>query len=227
MSPYYILKLAQDSGSTKVVQNWLSSNQWHPNQHHFTYVIEWNRKAGVSVPPEQYVEACAAHSTSLPQQQQQQQEGLDQDYDQDLTQPPQQQQQEEQQQAQLQQQQPGEDTDMQQQQQPDHNHHNQQQQQPCWVPDGSVNLRSGAAYEVVGCYVFTALEAPQQHESVVPIHALRRDPHAKVVSLEDCVEAFLQPEQLSEADEWYCPKCKTHVQVGAGCYLWEGLWWCV
>jgi hypothetical protein len=94
-----------------------------------------------------------------------------------------------------------------------------------------VNLRSGAAYEVVGCYVFTALEAPQQHESVVPIHALRRDPHAKVVSLEDCVEAFLQPEQLSEADEWYCPKCKTHVQVGAVCCLWYwrslGWGWCV
>jgi hypothetical protein len=51
--------------------------------------------------------------------------------------------------------------------------------------------------------------------------------HGVGASLEDCVKAFLQPEQLSEADEWYCPKCKTHVQVGAGCYLWEGLWWCV
>jgi hypothetical protein len=213
MSPYYILKLAQDSGGGTVVQSWLA-NQFHPNHHHFTFMIDWYRQAGVSVQPEQYAEACAAHSGSSPQQQQQQ--GVEQDHD-DLTQPP------EQQQEQQEQQQPGEGMQPEQQQQ------QQQQQQlvqslPCWVPDGSESLpRPGAPYEVLGDYVFTALEAPQQHASVVPIHAMRKDPHGKVVSLEDCVEAFLQPEQLSEADEWYCPKCKTHVQVGRAGLGWTGL----
>lgn len=69
---------------------------------------------------------------------------------------------------------------------------------------------------ILGAYVASAMDSPQLDPSVRPIHAARADPRGKVVSLEDCVEAFLQPEQLSEADEWYCPKCKTHVQVGLG-----------
>jgi hypothetical protein len=28
------------------------------------------------------------------------------------------------------------------------------------------------------------------------------------------LQAHLQPEQLDEANSWYCPKCKTHRQVG-------------
>ena len=38
----------------------------------------------------------------------------------------------------------------------------------------------------------------------------------QTVSLQQCVEAFLQPEQLQEGDEWYCPRCKEHVQVRVG-----------
>lgn len=30
----------------------------------------------------------------------------------------------------------------------------------------------------------------------------------------DPAQAHLQPEQLDEANSWYCPKCKTHQQVG-------------
>lgn len=40
------------------------------------------------------------------------------------------------------------------------------------------------------------------------------------------MEAFLQPEQLSSDDEWYCPKCKEFVQVRGTCEGdvggWEG-----
>jgi hypothetical protein len=39
---------------------------------------------------------------------------------------------------------------------------------------------------------------------------------ARPVCLEQCVQAFLQPEQLSHEDEWYCPKCKEFVQVWNG-----------
>lgn len=28
------------------------------------------------------------------------------------------------------------------------------------------------------------------------------------------LQAHLQPEQLDEANSWYCPKCKKHQQVG-------------
>lgn len=28
------------------------------------------------------------------------------------------------------------------------------------------------------------------------------------LSLEDCVQSFLAPEQLAEDNMWYCPKCK-------------------
>lgn len=67
---------------------------------------------------------------------------------------------------------------------------------------------------ICGDYVLTPLEQPEYDPSTHAIKAARSTPGGKCVGLEACVEAFLQPEQLSEADEWYCPKCKTHVQVG-------------
>ncbi len=41
------------------------------------------------------------------------------------------------------------------------------------------------------------------------------------MSLTACVEAFLQPEQLGEADSWYCPQCKEHVQADKKLDLWH------
>ena len=41
------------------------------------------------------------------------------------------------------------------------------------------------------------------------------------VTLSSCFEAFLQPEQLSEDDSWYCPTCKEHVQADKKLDLWH------
>jgi hypothetical protein len=189
MAPYYLLKLAQESGST-VVPSWLA-NQFHPNHHHFFFTLDWHKGAGRKLSNDEYLSACEAENAQL--QQQLQQEASQQE-------PP----------AEQQQQQDGmQGTNQQQQQRPG---------LPFWIPDGSdpgSQVHSEEQrHEVVGAYVLSAMEQPQHDASVKPIHASRQDPKGKVVSLEDCVEAFLQPEQLSEADEWYCPKCRTHVQVG-------------
>jgi hypothetical protein len=195
MAPYYLLKLAQESGST-VVPSWLA-NQFHPNQHHLFFTLDWHKGVGRKVSNDEYLSACEAETVQLEQavQQQMQEEASQQE-------PPAEQQQ--------QQEQDGMQgaADQQQQQRPG---------LPFWIPDGSdpdSTARSEEQrHEIVGAYVLSAMEQPQHDASVKPIHAARHDPKGKVVSLEDCVEAFLQPEQLSEADEWYCPKCKAHVQV--------------
>jgi hypothetical protein len=209
MAPYYVLKLAQDSGSHgTVVQSWLT-NQFHPNQHHFTYVMDWHEAAGVRVEHLQYLGACEAENAQM--QQQLSQHG------------------EVQQQQQQPQQQEDQDAVMQAAPAADAPAAAAEPAaaaaapavcNPFWLPDpNDADASSRCAqsgHTVVGHYVISAMESPQKDPSVQPIHDARADPRGKVVSLEDCVEAFLQPEQLSEADEWYCPKCKSHVQVQAG-----------
>jgi ubiquitin carboxyl-terminal hydrolase 4/11 len=37
-----------------------------------------------------------------------------------------------------------------------------------------------------------------------------RDQMKKIIDLKDCIQEFSEVEQLSENDEWYCPKCKSH-----------------
>jgi hypothetical protein len=89
-----------------------------------------------------------------------------------------------------------------------------------WLPDSTSLSPDGQgdqplldAIEICGEYCTQRLQQPEYDVSTAPIKAARADPRGKAVSLDACVEAFLQPEQLSEADEWYCPKCKEHVQV--------------
>lgn len=67
-------------------------------------------------------------------------------------------------------------------------------------------------HAVGGSYNTAAMEQPLAHESWVRAEqqaAQGRRP----VTLAACFEAFLQPEQLSEDDSWYCPKCKDHVEA--------------
>jgi ubiquitin C-terminal hydrolase len=61
---------------------------------------------------------------------------------------------------------------------------------------------------------------PLQHETAVAARARAQEP-ARPVSLHECVQAFLQPEQLGEADSWYCSKCKQHVQADKKLDLWS------
>jgi hypothetical protein len=65
---------------------------------------------------------------------------------------------------------------------------------------------------VVGGYVLSDMEQPAHDASATAMRERASQPRS--VSLQQCVEAFLQPEQLQEGDEWYCPRCKEHVQVG-------------
>jgi ubiquitin C-terminal hydrolase len=63
------------------------------------------------------------------------------------------------------------------------------------------------------------MPAPQ-HESAERYRARAAGP-PRAVSLHACVQAFLQPEQLGEADSWYCSRCKAHVQADKKLDLWS------
>jgi ubiquitin C-terminal hydrolase len=41
------------------------------------------------------------------------------------------------------------------------------------------------------------------------------------ISLNECVDAFLRPERLDAADEWYCSRCKSHVRAEKKLDLWH------
>ena len=41
------------------------------------------------------------------------------------------------------------------------------------------------------------------------------------ISLNSCLECFLQHERLDPQDSWYCPKCKDHVQADKKLDLWS------
>ena len=61
---------------------------------------------------------------------------------------------------------------------------------------------------------------PAQHESAIAAAAAAKAP-PRPVTLDDCVDAFLQPEKLDEADSWYCTSCKAHVQAEKKLDLWR------
>ena len=51
----------------------------------------------------------------------------------------------------------------------------------------------------------------------VTTRQLREDPRKKIaekaISLDECIERFLESEILSELDTWFCPSCRSHVQA--------------
>eukprot|EP00798_Chlamydomonas_sp_ICE-L_P020878 gene20878-27720_t len=63
-------------------------------------------------------------------------------------------------------------------------------------------------------YDTSVMCTPIEDESVTEAEAKLESSRnvKKSVGLQQCVKAFLQPEQLAEEDTWYCPKCKDHVQ---------------
>jgi len=54
----------------------------------------------------------------------------------------------------------------------------------------------------------------QYHESWQPVKS-------DSITLDDCFKSFLETEQLSSNDEWYCPKCKTFQQAMKKFDLWN------
>jgi hypothetical protein len=198
------LKLARDSHDfATVVSPWFTAH-FHPNAHHTTMVLDWHLGSGYSVPYQEYAAAATTAAAELHAssaacgQQQQQQDAKQQD-------------------AEMQQQ----DAAVQQ-QQPDGSTNSSSEDSYFWLPDSNSLSPDGQpqgdqplldSIEICGEYCTQPLQQPEYDPSTAPIKAARADPRGKAVSLDACVEAFLQPEQLSEADEWYCPKCKEHVQV--------------
>lgn len=71
-----------------------------------------------------------------------------------------------------------------------------------------------------GRYDLSAMDEPAEHASAAA-HSARLRGGKTPVSLAACVEAFLQPEQLSEEDSWFCPGCKQHVQADKKLDLWS------
>jgi hypothetical protein len=170
-------------------------------------VLDWQLGSGYSVPYQEYAAAAATAAAAALQAAeagcgQQQQDAMQQDL--------------QQQDAAVQQQQ-------QQQLDASTNSSSSSSDSFFWLPDATSLSPDGQpqgeqplleTIEICGEYCMQPLQQPEYDASTAPIKAARADPRGKAVSLDACVEAFLQPEQLSEADEWYCPKCKEHVQVG-------------
>ena len=50
---------------------------------------------------------------------------------------------------------------------------------------------------------------------------LAQDKGTKVVELEDCIEKFMEGEQLDDLNAWYCPGCKRHVCALKMIALWS------
>ncbi|KAF8056355.1 UBP11 [Scenedesmus sp. PABB004] len=221
--PPYLLKLARDTADCSTsVASWCASH-FHPHVHHSTFVLDWQAGCGAAHSAEAYLAAAAAAAVERQQQDQQQ---LDQGS-------VARQQQQQQQQPGQQQQQPGaagapppalqaqgDDDDGQ--PAPALAPPGPSADPHFWAPPGPGSgplvgcapaAAPGGDVVVVGDYVLDALEQPEFDASLGAIRAARADPRGRSVGLEACVETFLQPEQLSEADEWYCPKCKSHMQA--------------
>ena len=64
-----------------------------------------------------------------------------------------------------------------------------------------------------------AREPVIEHESVMTLQSQDKLPFK--ATLADCLECFCQPEQLNEADTWYCSKCKDHVRAVKKLDLWH------
>ncbi|KAG1678285.1 hypothetical protein FOA52_013906 [Chlamydomonas sp. UWO 241] len=73
---------------------------------------------------------------------------------------------------------------------------------------------------VPGPYDPATVDDPREHESYATAESASQKGRAPV-SLNACFDAFLQPEQLSEDDSWYCPKCKDHVEADKKLDLWH------
>ncbi|KAK9826555.1 hypothetical protein WJX74_002546 [Apatococcus lobatus] len=66
-------------------------------------------------------------------------------------------------------------------------------------------------------YDLQAIKALDNHKGGFSSNA----PPAKAHQLSECLEAFLQPEQLDVTDTWYCGRCKSHVQADKKLDLWQ------
>lgn len=60
----------------------------------------------------------------------------------------------------------------------------------------------------------------EQDASALALADKQRD-GGKRVTLADCLETFLHPEQLDAEDSWYCGSCKQHVQADKKLDLWS------
>lgn len=69
------------------------------------------------------------------------------------------------------------------------------------------------------------LSFPLHHTAIKAVedHRLRsgRPISQPPISLNECVDAFLKPERLDAADEWYCSRCKAHVRAEKKLDLWH------
>jgi hypothetical protein len=213
--PPYVLKLARDTGDvSSTVSPWYASH-FHPHVRHSTFVLDWELRTVTRVTHVEYQEAAEAAAAAAMgtmacgnEQQEQEQHAGSAQKDQSM-------------------QHDGLALDAAEQQQQQHQGAAAVSPPPpvdgsFWRPDMSGIAADGSPLspataqpdlQVLGEYVLQPLQQPEFDSSTAAIRAARADPRGKSVGLEACVEAFLQPEQLSEADEWYCPKCKKHVQV--------------
>lgn len=69
-------------------------------------------------------------------------------------------------------------------------------------------------------YDLGLLEAPRLHSSMEEAIGAERD-GKKPVTLQSCMECFLDEEKLDKDDMWYCPKCKVHRQATKKLDLWR------
>ena len=66
----------------------------------------------------------------------------------------------------------------------------------------------------------TPWTVPVLHESAINATTAANAP-PRSVTLNDCVDTFLQPEKLDASDSWYCTGCTSHVQAEKKLDLWR------
>lgn len=71
-----------------------------------------------------------------------------------------------------------------------------------------------------GKYDLELLESPRLHSSMEDALCAERN-GKKPVTLQSCMECFLEEEELDKEDMWYCPKCKVHRQATKKLDLWR------
>jgi ubiquitin carboxyl-terminal hydrolase 4/11/15 len=75
--------------------------------------------------------------------------------------------------------------------------------------------------DIVAEYLdLTPWTTPKLHASTVAAATAATAPLPSV-TLNDCVDTFLQPEKLDASDSWYCTGCKSHVQAEKKLDLWR------
>jgi len=102
------------------------------------------------------------------------------------------------------------------------------------LPDSEEKLTSFLTNDCVESFLFVIIEwkegnsitkehfeAYQDHSSLVEAVTKLRAMSNRSLTLDHCLDNFIRPERLDDANKWYCSKCKDHVRAVKTMKLWR------